>query len=91
MIVVILPALLACTARPVSVAVILPETGEWSVYGGPLAEGVRIAEDYLREDRMPDTPLRVRYYDSHSDPAEAVKTVAPRRSSGPPPPRRPFT
>ena len=39
----IIPALLACTSRPVSVAVILPETGEWSVYGGPLAEGVRIA------------------------------------------------
>jgi len=71
----IIPALLACTSRPVSVAVILPETGEWSVYGGPLAEGVRIAEDYLREERMPDTPLRVRYYDSRSDPAEAVKAA----------------
>jgi branched-chain amino acid transport system substrate-binding protein len=69
------PALMACSARPVSVAVILPETGEWSVYGGPLKEGVRIAEDYLREERMPDVPLRVRYYDSHSDPSEAVKAA----------------
>jgi branched-chain amino acid transport system substrate-binding protein len=70
-----IPVLLSCIARPVPVAVVLPETGDWGEYGQCIKEGVLVAEDYIEEEHFQGFRLRVRYYNSRSDPAAARRAM----------------
>ena len=70
-----LSALLSCAAHPLPVAVVLPQTGEWGVYGQPIMEGIQAAEEYIEDEGVPGVHLRVRFYDSRSDPAEARRAM----------------
>lgn len=67
----LLLALLSCSSKSVTIGVVLPESGEWSQYGRAIREGVQVAEAYLRQTGALPVPLRLRYVDSRSDPADA--------------------
>jgi branched-chain amino acid transport system substrate-binding protein len=68
--------LCACASPPVPVAVVLPETGDWAVYGQSIREGVQVAEDYLREESRDGPRLKIRFYDTRSDADQALKALA---------------
>jgi len=59
----------------VELAVVLPLTGEWAIYGEPIRQGVELAIEEVRERK--DLPYRVKFEirDSESDPVRAAEVL----------------
>ena len=59
----------------VELAVVLPLTGEWSIYGEPIRQGVELAITEVQERK--DLPYRVKFeiLDSESDPVRAAEVL----------------
>jgi branched-chain amino acid transport system substrate-binding protein len=67
--------LLTACSKPLTVGVVLPETGNAAVYGASIKSGLRIAFDDALAARTVPEGLQVEYRDSASDPAQAASAL----------------
>lgn len=69
-------ALGACSGEEsYELAVILPLTGEWSIYGEPIRNGVELALEDIRENRDLPYEITLQVLDSESNPSRAAEVL----------------
>jgi len=66
-------ALAGCPAdRPVTVGVVAPLSGQWELYGRPIANGIELAHEQLSADPSFPRPIELAVRDSQSDPKKSA-------------------
>lgn len=71
----VLILILSCGPKIIKIGVILPQSGQWSLYGSTIREGIELAESYIKDNKIIKETIQLMWYDSNSNPETAKEMV----------------
>lgn len=66
---------LSCGPKIIKIGAVIPQSGQWALYGSSVREGIELAEKYIKENKILKETLQVVWYDSNSNPATAAEMM----------------
>ncbi len=67
--------LLSCGAKVLKIGAVVPQSGQWALYGNSVREGIEIAEMYMKENKVLKETIQILWYDTNSDPKIAAQMM----------------
>ncbi len=72
----------SCGPKIIKVGAVLPQSGQWALYGNATREGIELAEIYIKENKVLKETLQVMWYDSNSKPETAKEMMEKAMNDG---------
>lgn len=67
--------LLSCGAKVIKIGAVVPQSGQWALYGNSVREGIEIAEMYIKENKILKETIQIMWYDTNSEPKTASQMM----------------
>jgi len=67
--------LVGCGAKVIKIGAVLPQSGQWALYGNAVREGIELAAEYIKENKILNEQIQIMWYDTNSKPTTAVEMM----------------
>lgn len=64
--------LLNCGPKIIKIGAVIPQSGQWALYGNAVREGIELADSYVKENKILKETLQIVWYDTNSNPDTAA-------------------
>lgn len=64
-------SLFSCGPKIIKIGVVIPQSGQWALYGNSVREGIELADSYIKENKLMKETIQIMWYDTNSNPETA--------------------
>lgn len=71
LLILLLFSLFSCGPKIIKIGVVIPQSGQWALYGNSVREGIELGDLYIKENKLMKETIQIMWYDSNSNPDTA--------------------
>lgn len=68
-------SLLSCGPKIIKIGVVIPQSGQWALYGNSVREGIELADSCIKENKLMKETIQIMWYDTNSNPETAYEIM----------------